>query len=250
VLDTGIAKNHPDFDFTKITSQNFIVKNTPADDQDGHGTHDAGIIGAKGFSKFKGIAPDVSLFIYKVTTDENSVGEQPVLDAIDQAMRDNVHIISMSFVMENNTPALHKKIQDAYNKGIILVAASGNDGVSTSRYPASYNECLAIGGIDRSQAMAAYNSYPKVKSLDLLAPGTDIFSTYTSPQWQTKTGTSPAAAFVSGVLALLLSWTVKNKPQLTSRDVVKALKDSSVKYGSNTYNTINPLNALQLLKNS
>jgi subtilisin family serine protease len=254
VLDTGIVKNHPDFNFSNITGQNFVTPNAPADDADGHGTHDAGTIAANGPSN-KGIAPDASLYIYKVMDTEFSIDEQPVLDAIDEAIKTGVHIISMSFALASASPALLQKIQNAAGKGIIMVAASGNEGMNTDRFPSCYTECLCIGAIDKTENVTNFTSFPKRKNLDLLAPGADIFSTYLTPPGTSLSGTSMSTAFVSGVIALLMSWVLKNKPALTSADVVQALKDSANDYGAagydkrTGYGIINPVNALLLLKN-
>jgi major intracellular serine protease len=254
VLDTGIVKDHPDFDFRKIEGQNFITRNDPIDDLDGHGTHNAGTISAKGLSKVRGIAPDATLLIYKVMDREYSIHEPPVIDAIAKAIEDKANIISMSFALGFGSINLHNQIQTAHNKGIILIASSGNEGLNTDRFPSCYEECQCIGAINRSENLTDYSSSPKSKILDLLAPGDDIYSTYLDPKWKSLNGTSMSAAFVSGVAALLFAWKLKYKPNLNSSDVIDALKISADDYGiilNNKplgYGIINPNKALQLLK--
>jgi subtilisin family serine protease len=174
-----------------------------------------------------------------------------VVNAINQAIHDNIDIISMSFALGSASSELQQKVKEASEKKIILIASSGNEGLNTDRFPSCYKECQCIGAINRVKNQTNYTSFPRKKNLDFLAPGDDIYSTYLSPQWTSLNGTSMSAAFVSGVVALLLAWTKKNKPDLNNSDVMDALKTSvdTANINKSGCGIINPNAALQILKN-
>lgn len=118
-------------------------------DVTGHGSGVAGIIAAeKNDVGITGIAPEVELYAAKVLDEKNQAPVSRVIEGIYWAIENKVNIINMSFGMEQNSEALHKAIRDAYDAGILLVAAAGND--NHVEYPAAYDEVIAVGSVDTS----------------------------------------------------------------------------------------------------
>jgi subtilisin family serine protease len=116
----------------------------------------------------------------------------------------NVDIINMSLGAPGAPPqSLHDVIIEATNKGIIIIAAAGNDGKIVN-YPARYDEVIAVAALDANGNMAGFSS--RDNTVDSVAPGVDIFSTFTNNQYAKMSGTSQAAPFMTGICALLKSF--------------------------------------------
>ena len=209
VLDTGIDASHPDL----------AGKVTPRDgdpvDEDGHGTHVAGIIGAilgneEGGS---GIAPKATLYTYNVLPDEGSGTTEDICQGIYDATDDGAYIISMSLGSYWYSGLEEEAINYAYEHKVTVVAAMGNDGSNTVSYPAFYNHVIAVGAVDRDGTRAFFSNYGKW--CDISAPGVDILSTIPDGldygfsdgegTYAYMSGTSQATPVVSGVLALYMS---------------------------------------------
>lgn len=199
------------------------------EDSSGHGTSISGIMAAKDNDEgITGINPNIELYSARVLDHENKAPISRVIDAIYWAIEENVNIINISFGTTTNSEALRHAIQDAYNAGILIVAAAGNNG--TIEYPAAYDEVVAVGAVnskgERSEgsAMGA--------ELELMAPGEQILSTGAFGGVSVSEGTSMAAPHVVGVASIL--W---EKDLSSSRDFIRKLLDVSAnKYGdSNEY---------------
>ena len=238
VIDTGINYNHPDLDDNYIGGLNYYddyyhpTQNLPAD-HNGHGTHCAGIIAAEDNNMgVIGVAPDASLYAVKITEDGESISPTYLIQAINDIARKvynrevDVDIISISLgtpsLPETYLECLQDVINNAYNKGIIVVAAAGNGGSDSVDYPARLEHVIAVGAINEDHQRAAFSNYGA--ELDLVAPGVNINSTYSdenlSPLYKTLDGTSMAAPMVAGVCALILS---ANR-DLTPDNVTEILK--------------------------
>ncbi|MCU0369860.1 MAG: S8 family serine peptidase [Bacteroidales bacterium] len=214
ILDTGLSK-HTDFNFTNITGYNYL--NNSADFQNdikGHGTHLAGIIAAQG-QKIYGIAPESHLFIAKVCDDKG----RPVLKAIKNALDDiyldkfggdKIRIINMSFNLPAQNEEEFNMIKDiasllikiSNEKQCILVCSSGSVNDIDDSFPARINECVAVGSLNKDLKRSAFSR--KTAILDIMAPGEAILSVNNIDSVKEDTGTSQAAAFVTGVCSLAL----------------------------------------------
>lgn len=170
-------------------------------DVSGHGTSVAGIIGALDDGEgITGVLPGVEIYSARVLDNENSAPVSRVIEGIYWAIEQDVNIINMSFGTKINSEALHKAIQDAYNAGILIVAAAGNTGEKVE-YPAAYDEVIAVGSVD-SEGIIADDS-AKAGNIELVAPGEKVKSTGGFGGNIICSGTSMAAPHVSGVAALL-----------------------------------------------
>lgn len=169
-------------------------------DVTGHGSSVAGIIAAKKNDVgITGIAPDVELYAAKVLDEKNQAPVSRVIEGIYWAIENNVNIINMSFGMRQNSEALHKAVKDAYDAGILLVAAAGNG--NTIEFPAAYSEVVAVGSVDTSGTVSEESA--SGEELELAAPGEQICSTGAFEGTLIAGGTSMAAPHVTGVAAKL-----------------------------------------------
>ena len=192
------------YDLTVKESHNyaangFIVSNTHVSGIVGARQNDFGIIG---------IAPECKILPIKVLDDGGHGGFYTIEAGIRAAMAANVDIINMSLGAPFEPPAsLHAAIQEAAARGIILVAAAGNDSGAVN-YPARYDEVIAVAALDKNGELASFSS--RGTEVDAGAPGVDIYSTYLNNQYALLKGTSQASPFIAGVCALILAWARKN----------------------------------------
>ena len=205
VIDTGIA-NHPDLRIAGGAS--FVSYTTSFSDDNGHGTHVAGIIGAlKNNSGVIGVAYGADLYAIKVL-DANGAGYlSDVVAGIDYAIQQNLDIINLSLGTTTDSLTLKSIIDKAYQRGIVVVAAAGNSGTNDTSadnilFPARYSSAIAVGAIDSRLNRASFSSTGP--NLELVAPGVSILSTHLGGQNVRLSGTSMAAPFVTGYLALMM----------------------------------------------
>lgn len=190
----------------------------------GHGSAVAGIIAAEENGKgITGINPNVELYSARVLDENNVAPASRVIEAIYWAIEQDVNIINMSFGMKEDSQALHNAIKDAYNHGILLIAAAGNQGMV--EYPAAYEEVMAVGAVD-SDGVVCENS-ARGGQIELVAPGEKVASTGAFEGTLIYSGTSMAAPHVAGVASLL--W---EKDQSVSSEFIRSLlKASANGYG-------------------
>ncbi len=193
VLDTGIDKGNPDLADRVVVEVNF--SNSPtSDDLYGHGTHMAGTIVA--------VAPECRLMNVKVADDDGRCEPSAVAKGIIWAVDRGAKIINLSLSMTESLE-LQKAVNYAWSRGAILIAAAGNKGKSLPSYPAYYANCVAVAGTNADDSLALLSSYGDW--VDVAAPGFNIYSELPDNQYGYKTGTSAAAAHISGVAALVFS---------------------------------------------
>jgi len=203
IIDTGIDYTHPDLAANYAGGYNFIkTLKTPMDDN-GHGTHVAGIIAAgDNDTGVVGVAPDAELYALKALGRTGSGYISDVNEAIDWAIDNNMDVISMSLGSSYNSTSQHALCDAAYEKGIVIVASAGNDYGGAVSYPAAYDSVIAVSATNYTDGIAYFSSTgPEV---ELAAPGVHVNSTYLGGTYTTLSGTSMAAPHVSGVVALLL----------------------------------------------
>ncbi|MBX3022031.1 MAG: S8 family serine peptidase [Bdellovibrionales bacterium] len=203
---------------------NFANNSNDVSDQHGHGTHIAGIIGAEGGNGIgiSGVSPKVSLMILKYYdpkgTDMNNLVN--TVKAIDYAVNKDCNIINYSGGGVAPSPDEKAAIERAMRKGILFVAAAGNERSNSDThkyYPADYGlpNILSVTAIDKNKKVLPSSNYGE-QTVDIAAPGNDIISTLPNGQYGYMTGTSQATAYASGVAALVMA----NNPNLRKADQI------------------------------
>lgn len=227
IMDTGIQKNHPDLVNGISGGRNFTsnakgeVDPDAWDDDNGHGTHVAGVIAAQNNnSGVVGIAPDAKLHIVKVLNTQGSGQISWIIDGVYECIHAGAQVINMSlgsFGDPNEINPLHEAIHAAKNRGIIMVAAAGNAGRSIQEIvPAGFtNDTIAVSALDEKLAFPPWTNYG-LRDTDFTAPGVKILSTFLNSGYSEMSGTSMAAPHVSGIAALALSAKIKT---LRGRDI-------------------------------
>lgn len=204
VLDSGIDTHHEDL--TVAGGASFVDYTTSYDDDNGHGTHVAGVIGAKNNDVgVVGVAPDAELYALKVLDSTGKGYLSDVIAGIDWAVDNKMDVLNMSLTTSIDSPALHNAVDQAYANGLLVVAAAGNTGNAegsgdTIQYPAKYSSVIAVGAVDQNNQRAAFSATGS--KLELVAPGVGVAST-SLHGYDASNGTSMAASFVTGELALL-----------------------------------------------
>ncbi|WNB92670.1 cell wall-binding repeat-containing protein [Bacillus sp. NEB1478] len=232
ILDTGISP-HNDLQISGGVSFKSYTKSYY--DDNGHGTHMAGIIGAKNNSFGSvGIAPNASLYAVKVL-DKTGEGEiDTLIKGIEWSITNKMDIINLSLSLEEqvDSQALRAVLQKAYNSGILIVGAAGNHGRSngsgdTVEYPARYNTVIAAAAIDSSNRRLTNSATGS--TVEISAPGGNIYSTYLNNGYARMSGTSVASSFVTGDLALLK----ERYPGASNSTLRSKLQELTLELGAN-----------------
>jgi len=276
VLDTGIAyenysesylewiryyKQAPDLAHTTfVPGYDFVNKDDhPNDDSNpGHGTQIAGIIAqtTNNQAGTAGIAFGACLMPVKVLDSTGTGTYADVADGIIWATNQGAHIINLSLGGSQPSTTLENAVTYAFSNGVTIVAAAGNDGIATLRYPAAYSDqVIAVGATRYDETVTYYSNYGP--NLDLVAPGGDLDvdqngdgygdgilqQNYERSSWDSVSwgycfmeGTSMAAAHVSAVAALLIAEGVAATPTQVAQALISTAKDKGAagwdqKYG-------------------
>jgi subtilisin family serine protease len=210
-----------------VNGWNFAGENGDISDNHGHGSHIAGIIGAEGGNRvgISGVSPKVSLMILKYY-DPKAPGVNNLRNtvrAIRYATRMGARIINYSGGGLEQSASERQAIEEAQRRGVLFVAAAGNEQSNSDQkpyYPADYDldNILSVTAIDQSQQVLSSSNFGR-QSVDIAAPGFEIYSTMPRGQYGLMTGTSQATAFATGVAALLYA----NNPQLNAFQVKRIL---------------------------
>ena len=198
-----------------VNGADFLSGDSDPDDDGGHGTHVAGIIGAQGNNSvgITGVNWDAAVMGLKFLDGNGEGNTADAASAIDYAVDHGARVINASWGGPAFSHALYSAIRRAGEQGVLVVAAAGNDGVnadSSPDYPAAFDlpNVISVAATDRADRLVDFSNYG-AKSVDLGAPGDDIYSTVpsvTDPSgYAAFSGTSMAAPFVTGAAALYLS---------------------------------------------
>ncbi|WP_253720832.1 S8 family peptidase [Bdellovibrio bacteriovorus] len=247
IIDTGVDVNHPlirDHLWVNPNDQkntidddgngyaddlhgwNFVSNNSDISDNHGHGTHVAGIILQKAKTQ------KVKFMILKYY-DPLQSGDDNLLatvKAIRYATKMKADIINYSGGGDSRSPLEEAAIRDAQKQGIVFVAAAGNEGRDTDRvgyYPAGYrlSNIISVAAVDSRKRLLASSNYGS-KSVDIAAPGKNVFSSLPGGRYGFMTGTSQATAWVSGLVASLLA---RSEKSLRPEDIKRYLEQSATK---------------------
>lgn len=225
VLDTGVDPDHPDLQAAILDTVDFTGDGI--EDANGHGTHCAGIIAARlNNVGFVGVAPKCDLLIAKVLANNGSGAYQWITSGIDWAVAKGAHIISMSLGGPVSADILFTAIHAALVKNVFVVCAAGNDGSlyqNSIGFPGRYGGVITVAAHDQNGNRSGFSS--SGGELDVMAPGSDIWSTYKNGGWASLSGTSMATPFVAGLGALILSKHMNTANNQTPLDNNENLKE-------------------------
>lgn len=240
VVDSGIDLTHPEFAGRLLPGFDYVQWDSQPQDEYGHGTHAAGIIAASGDNGagVAGVGWHVKILPLRVLDRDGSGTASNVASAISNATNQHADVINLSLALSGPNETVLNAILFARGNGVVVVAAAGNDtqpgqAPAPVSYPARYAEVIAVAASTHWEDWATYsNGGPEV---DVAAPGGElsdqILSTGLSGGTALLYGTSMAAAYVSGVVALLRSQT----PDLTQGEIEQTLRATADKIGSYPY---------------
>ncbi|MDQ0851285.1 thermitase [Arthrobacter sp. B3I9] len=215
VLDSGVATDNDDINPQVVARANFSNAKTN-EDKYGHGTHVAGIIAAvaNNTEGVAGVCPDCKILAGKVLNDSGAGFTSDLVDGINWAVGAGAKVINMSLAVRASR-TLETAVNNAWKKGVVLVAAAGNTGSQTMMYPGAYQNVIAVGATDNTDAKASFSTFgPWV---DVAAPGVSVYSTFPNHDFVLATqsgrsqgydigsGTSMATPVVAATAALVWS---------------------------------------------
>ncbi len=230
VLDTGCPVNHPDLmaniDLSKCRS--FIDGEDIFDTHVGHSTHCSGTIGAvDNADGIVGIAPEVTIVTIKVLDKNGSNRGNSVERGLEYCLQLKPDIVNLSLGGPNPMDATHNLIKKLVASNIPVVCSAGNNGIENVLYPARYEECIAVGSYSSSMIKdrSLFSSWGE--SLDIMAPGEQILSTFLNGTYAVMSGTSMAAPAVTAVIALMISFNRNAGKKLTVEQIKSMLYSSA-----------------------
>ncbi|WP_082234524.1 S8 family peptidase [Halobacillus massiliensis] len=203
VIDSGVDYNHPDLNDKTIRGYDFVDYDYYPMDLNGHGTHVAGTAAAEtnNAQGVAGMAPNTRVLAVRALGADGSGSLTAISDAIRYSADQGAEVINLSLGCDCDTQTLKNAVDYAWSKGSVVVAAAGNDGVSTTFEPASYANVIAVGAVDRYDRRASFSNYGTW--VDVTAPGVDIASTVPNNGYAYMSGTSMASPHVAGLAGLL-----------------------------------------------
>ena len=228
IVDSGVDATHPDLSGRVLGGYDYVEDDEDASDENGHGTHVAGIITASGDNDVgvAGLAWRTSILPVRVL-DESGFGYySDVIAGIRYAAERGAKVINLSLGGSASSQALQEAVDFAYTNGSIVVAAAGNNGLDTLSYPAACEHVIGVGASDQDDRPTSFSN--RGRGLDLLAPGVSIYSTFPQNRYASMSGTSMATPQVSGALALMFAL----QPGLDPDEAEKILTESASDLGS------------------
>jgi hypothetical protein len=235
-----IAGNNKDDDgngfIDDVNGWDFVDKNNNPMDLDGHGTHVAGTIAARNNGVgATGVAPNVKIMPVRVLDGSGNGSVLNVAAGIRYAVDNGAHIINLSLGGSSNSPALASAVKYAVEKGVIVVAAAGNEQQLQPGYPAKYatHFGLAVGAVNRNNQIASFSNLSGKMPLDYVdAPGVNIYSTFLGNSYRNMSGTSMASPHIAGVAALVLSANPNLKPVEVEKILTTTANSTIVQVGT------------------
>lgn len=258
IVDSGVDTTHPDLQGKLLQGHDFVdipqgawgwryellgdhrFRDSNPDDEDGHGSHCAGISAASS-NDGRGVAGVcwggsilpvrvMSRVFDRVKGRETSSGSSVDISAgIKFAVDSGAHVINLS--LGGTSPSYTNVLQYAFDKNVCLIAATGNSDSSAAHYPAGDPNCLAVGAVDQNLRRASFSNYGPNFNDFVVAPGVQIASTYKDGQYVYLQGTSMATPFVAGLAALIISVGLRNNRQFSVDEVYDIIRSTCTSLG-------------------
>lgn len=279
VLDTGVDLTHPDLTcpgkLEVVAGSDVVDNDSNPDDEFGHGTHVAGIIGActNNAVGIAGVAPDAAIMPIRVLDDSGSGTDAQLIAGLDKAVEFGAHVINMSLGyppgkdIVNDVSAIDAAIARARAAGIVIVAAAGNDSSPLCDYPALADDIICVGATDPRDLKSWYSTFPnKIDNDNDIGPGVvapggagtvfcdldseEILSLYAVDidkaegdcdgrlGYTDLAGTSMAAPHVAGIAALVYDRLGADRSPTNATKVITALESTAVDLGSPGYDPV------------
>ena len=232
VIDTGVDATHPDLQGHLIGGYNFLVtKNAPIDDS-GHGTHIAGIIGARINNHLgtAGLNPKSKIISLKIASATGIGSQVAAAEAIRYAVDNGARIINCSWGYFVYNQVLKEAVDYAIAQGVIVVAAMGNNGNQLKQFPAGFLGVIAVGSMDHNLNHASFSNVGE--HIAFVEEGVGIVSTAPGGKTASLSGTSQSAAIITGIASRILSY----NPRLTAHEVGTILMLSAEPIGEGQRN--------------
>lgn len=258
IIDSGVAIDHDDISPQVVARANFSDKEIrPGHPEDydvyGHGTHVAGIVAAIADNSIgvAGVCPDCSIMDVKVLNDAGTGSSSDIAKGIDWAVANGAQVINMSLGQRVSSRTLEAAVNNAWKRGVVIVAAAGNAGTQAKIYPGAYSNVISVAATDNNDAKAPFSTFGRW--VDVAAPGVNVYSTFPnhgfvlqnhdprrSPGYDVASGTSMASPIVAAVAALVWS-----KDATADNETVRSQVENTADeiHGTGTYWTHGRVNA-------
>lgn len=233
----------------------YLDQDNDVEDENYHGTHVAGIVGAVGNNGIGvcGVCWNVSIMPiragFRTTAGQGYLQDDDAAAAIIYAADNGCNVLNLSWGDPNYSPIIGDACNYAHSKGVTIVASAGNDPGPFLSYPAKLSNVISVGAINRNRNIAGFSSYGP--DLDIVAPGENVLSTYkmeVGEQYFLQSGTSMSSPFVAGAAALLLSLHPGLSPEEVRSRLLTATDDLGAP-GFDMYYGHGLLNTKKLLEN-
>ncbi len=248
VLDTGYNYNHPELRSSYLGGKDFVNHDDDPFDDNGHGSHVAGIITGDGIDpRARGIAPETGIIVGKVLDSSGNGyisdivagiywavdGPDGIFGTDDDFHADAINIsigtkgsyVFLSTFCDAAVPSMTDAIKYAIDHGVPVVVAAGNNGISGVSLPGCVSYAMTVGAIDQHSLLASFSGTGP--SVDLVAPGVGLYSASLGASYKSMEGTSQAAPVVSGAIALFK----EAFPDASVDDIQSALLPTAVDLG-------------------
>ncbi len=231
IVDTGVDYTHPDLSTRFVGGIDNVNEDTDPFDDNGHGTHVAGIIASEiNNVGIIGAAPKANILALKALGSDGTGYISDLVEAVDWAIQNNIQILNFSLGTTYNSSLLASKLNQASDQGIILVAAAGNTNQGALLYPAAYDNVISVAASDNNDQFASFSSI----GAEITAPGVSITSTIPGGGYASWSGTSMAAPHVTATTALMLAnkqTNIRSQLHETALDLGPTGVDSYFGYG-------------------
>lgn len=242
VIDTGVDLGHPDLKRRIAGGYNVLKPGRDPVDDNGHGTHVAGTIGAEDNGiGVVGVAPKAGIYAIKAL-DRYGIGFlSDLIEGLQWCIRNGMQVVNLSLGTNEDNHTFREAVRRAWQAGLTVVAAAGNNGPAdgTVEYPGRYQEVICVSAIGTDGRLARFAS--RGPEVAVIAPGVDVVSAWPGGGYRSLSGTSMAAPHVAGVAALLKAM----RPGLSPGEVRQRLTVTSRRLIGVRWGLVNALRAVQ-----